>query len=412
MSTASRRLASLTAIDCQGFAGSFGLGVVQAGFTLVGKREMPGGFGVYNCEVNRHLLGHHWQTEEVDPVEWTPYRVNLVFGNPPCSGFSTLSPKAFRGMDSKINECMWAFADYAARCQPEVAIFESVQAAFKKGQPLMQALRERVEQRTRRRWFLHHVLHNALSVGGCAMRKRYFWVISQVPFGLELPEPALVPSLGSVLGDLLNLPFTYEPQLYNGDSVGWWAREKRTRDGTVDGHQLYESNYVKKSLEMITPDTGPWEQGQRLQQRMKIYYDLYGDLPDSWERRKTNLINADFWCGASQLTRWRWDEPARVITGAGLDSVLHPLRDRSLTHREVARIMGYPDTWQIHTFGDQKASIRQTWGKQIPRECGNWIAGWARSAILGEPGPYRGEKIGEREYLVDVTNNWKSAKVV
>jgi len=34
------------AVDCQGFAGGFTLGMVQAGFHLVGKREMKAGFGV------------------------------------------------------------------------------------------------------------------------------------------------------------------------------------------------------------------------------------------------------------------------------------------------------------------------------------------------------------------------------
>lgn len=63
------------------------LGVVQAGFELVGKREMPGGFGVANCAANKHVLGHNWQAEVCVPEGWTPVRdAHLLFGNPPCSG--------------------------------------------------------------------------------------------------------------------------------------------------------------------------------------------------------------------------------------------------------------------------------------------------------------------------------------
>src|ERR1035437_767860 len=58
---------TLDAIDCQGFAGGFTLGAVQAGFRLVGKREHPGAFGVASCEANRHLLGNDWQTEVSEP---------------------------------------------------------------------------------------------------------------------------------------------------------------------------------------------------------------------------------------------------------------------------------------------------------------------------------------------------------
>lgn len=76
-----------SAVDVMGFAGGFTLGVVQAGFKLIGKRELPGGFGVANCEANRHLLGDSWQTEVGQERSWTPVRdAQLLFGNPPCSG--------------------------------------------------------------------------------------------------------------------------------------------------------------------------------------------------------------------------------------------------------------------------------------------------------------------------------------
>src|SRR3954468_937403 len=101
-------------VDALGFAGGFTLGMVQAGFELVGKRELRGGFGVANCEANRHLLGDSWHAEATDHERWTVPRegAELVFGNPPCSGFSVMSAKEFRGADSKINHCMWAFVDY------------------------------------------------------------------------------------------------------------------------------------------------------------------------------------------------------------------------------------------------------------------------------------------------------------
>src|SRR3954468_14092101 len=131
----------MQAIDVEGFAGGLTLGVVQAGFELAGKRELPGGFGVHSCEANRHLLGYKWNSQVAADYEWTPKQVPLVFGNPPCSGFSLMSASAFRGVNSKINSCMWALVGYAARCSPEIVIMESVQQAFTQGRPLMQQLR-------------------------------------------------------------------------------------------------------------------------------------------------------------------------------------------------------------------------------------------------------------------------------
>lgn len=72
-------------VDCQGFAGGFTLGMVQAGWRLVGKREMAGGFGVENCEANRHLLGDDWRTQIGDYDTWEVVPAQAVIGNPPCS---------------------------------------------------------------------------------------------------------------------------------------------------------------------------------------------------------------------------------------------------------------------------------------------------------------------------------------
>jgi site-specific DNA-cytosine methylase len=73
------------AIDVMGFAGGFTLGMTQAGFELAGKRELPGGFGVANCEANRHLLGDKWQTQVGHAESWEVIDgVDVVFGNPPC----------------------------------------------------------------------------------------------------------------------------------------------------------------------------------------------------------------------------------------------------------------------------------------------------------------------------------------
>lgn len=73
-------------VDTMGFAGGFTLGAVQAGFRLIAKCELPGGFGVANCEANRELLGHDWQSHVGPPDSWeVMHDAQAVFGNPPCS---------------------------------------------------------------------------------------------------------------------------------------------------------------------------------------------------------------------------------------------------------------------------------------------------------------------------------------
>ena len=76
----------MKAIDVYGFAGGFTLGIVQAGFELIAKKENLQGFGVANCEANRHLLGNNWKAQKSPAIQWEVMSdAQVVLGNPPCS---------------------------------------------------------------------------------------------------------------------------------------------------------------------------------------------------------------------------------------------------------------------------------------------------------------------------------------
>ena len=393
------------AVDCQGFAGGFTLGMVQAGFKLVGKKEMKGGFGVANCEANRVLLGDDWESEvsKGEGEDWTPIPAHVVFGNPPCSGFSLLSRQDFRGADSPVNSCMWAFEWFVARTMPYIAVFESVGQAFSEkggGQDLMRALREKLEVDTGVQWSLHHVLHNNASLGGAAIRKRYFWVVSRIPFGIDPVEIHRVPTLLDVIGDLQGLESTWERQPYRRPP-SWWARPRRSHTGTVDGVQWRRTPAIGRALDLLEPEGMEWGQKEIVSKVAKRYFERHGCLPASWgQHMEEKLVAKDWMMGFNQLIRWRGDKMARVITGGGLDLVMHPLEDRTLTHREVARIQGFPDEWRILPLRDA-SGLRLTWGKGIPVDAGRWIGTWIHRALEGNPSDYPGEPMGDREWVYD-----------
>lgn len=402
-------------VDCQCFAGGFTLGMVQAGFELAGKREMKGGFGVANCEANRHLLGSTWQTEAVDPSQWTVPEgdVHVVAGNPPCSGFSVMSSKEFRGADSKINHCMWAFVEYAARVRPIIAVFESVQLACREGdgRQLMQALRADLEERTGLSYHLYHVKHNAYSVGGSAMRKRYFWLVSQIPFGIEEPGITRYPTLNEVIGDLRNLPTQWEAQPYDDTEVSWWATSRRN-DGlngvpgqTVDGHIGTSSPLHDRIGELI--EWAGMRPRESIQNALRRCYEEHGSLPPAWKHNEAKFVANDFFHGFTAPCRWDGEYPTRVITGAALGTVIHPTLDRTITHREAARILGFPDDWLINPLKGV-GGLNLTWGKGITVDCGSWIGEWIKKALDGEPGSHVGEVIGDRESMIDCTNTWQT----
>lgn len=392
---------TIRAVDCQGFAGGFTLGTVQAGLTLVAKREMQGGFGVANCEANRHLLGYDWTSESVDPLTWSapPGGAEVVFGNPPCSGFSGLSSKEFRGMNSPINECMWAFVEYAAKVKPLIAVFESVRAAYSKGRPLMRDLRARLEARTGLLWNLHHVVHDAYALGGPAIRRRYFWVASRIPFGVEYPELPFAPTLHDAIGDLETLELTLKAQPYTSPPTRW-SSARRALSNVVDGHVVLNNPHAKRLADLAAMIG--WRPGHSIGEESRRCYETHGTLPESWRGTQQHIIERNFDFGFSGTARWPYDAPARVVTGAGPNIAVHPALDRTLTHRETARILGFPDDWLIEPLRNVPG-LASTWGKGITVDAGRWIATWIGRSIEGEPGEQPWVQVGNRELEVVIS---------
>lgn len=417
-------MTKIDAVDCQSFAGGFTLGTVQAGFQLRGKREMPGGFGVPSTSANgRHLTPNDpGQMERItqvsDAEEWEPVPVPYVFGNPPCSGFSLLSHKDFRGADSPINACMWAFAEYAAKChnllpatEPVIAVFESVQPAYTQGRSLMQRLRALMESKTGRTYNLTHVLHNSRSLGGCAERKRYFAVFSTFDLRIDEPDPLNpltgpidhLPTLRESIGDLEGLYRTYERQPYRRPAVHQYAARLRSRDGAVDGHFARTNPALARAYDLVED----WAEGENISMVARRYYQKHGRLPASWQHQADKLIAKDFQMGFYQLHRWKYDSNARVVTGAGTTCVLHPTEPRSLSQRECVRIQGFPDDWVIRPLRSISAAP-MFWGKGIPVNVGLWMSTWVRRHLEDSPGDNRGEQVGEREVVFNYTNVHRS----
>lgn len=447
-------------IDVHGFGGGFTLGAVQVGFELEAKFSREVGFGVFNTLGNRHMLPGPWESIAGLPSTWEVRDADVIIGNPPCSGFSTLtSSKKAKGDDAAVNDYMWELIHYAARVKPRIVMWESVQQTFRQGLGLMRRLHDTLEAESGKLYDLYHVLHNNASLGGVSIRRRYFWVAVEhgLPYGVEscvvLPDGTTrqldrVPTFGDMLRDLEPLAMTLAEQPYRGVTckcqdntrllvrdtlqcrcaqhgninvagASWWTREQ-IHDGTgaVDGHSTFYSPSLRRMLDlMYQPELNeqgvPWEEGERLADVLVKYYARHGNLPPSWrypttepdpdhpgEIRKTTkdvrLISTKFNLGHHQQVRWRADRMAKVVTGGAVHSVIHPHLPRTLTQREVARVQGFPDAWKIWPVRNAP-DLGPGWGKGVPVQAGRWGALWAKQALLEQPGSITGRPLAEHD---------------
>lgn len=383
----------MKAVDVMGFAGSFAAGVDQAGFDIVAKRE-PAKFKGFGMEST--LYNMPWiEGQLANPEDWDlpSEQVELVYGCPPCSGFSQLSHAntlihgAKVGPDAEINECMVWLVDYAARVKPQVVILESVGVAFKSGREWMEGLWERLVDRSGVDYYLTHVNMNNAWVGGDVIRPRYFMVAHRDPFGVGL-EFVAPRSAAEVLADL--------PAETDDVDLDW-------------GHLNIGTSGVKRFIEtmkVLRARDRVWRPGTRLPDNLEGL-ELDPELLALWRRTDGKISErAEEWFRKRGLPpqavyshyfstdpfstyRWNPDRPFGVIVAASLDRAIHPVHDRPLTFREAARFMSIPDNWSLRSLVARGAGAEL--GKAVTSAAGKWIAHWAKMSIEGTPGPFAGE---------------------
>jgi len=397
-------------IDCQCFAGGLTYSTVAEGFHLVGKREHDQGFGVQRVEANRHILGNDWETEACDPNEWTAKNVTLVIGNPPCSGFSTLNTSKNRGINSPVNECMRDFVRFAGRCRPPFIVMESVQQAYSKGRELMLQLRDIANEVASCQYTLYHVLHSCAALGGPQLRKRYFMVLSRLPFGVHHEGIAQMTPGIDWIRDLQPSKLQWEPQGYSaeaGNKDAFRLRNEVPHDG-FDGHITADRTYfnqINKTASLV-----PWKEGELLGDaldRLKDNGYTFEDVGmEPHKALRLILYDSLGGMGGHSCVRVKSDRAWPVVDGSSMGKHVHPLEPRLLTYRETSRLMGMPDGWQLKVCKDYP-SISHVWfGKGVTTWCGRWITKWVRHALKDEPGDMTGEEIGERERLINITNRF------
>jgi site-specific DNA-cytosine methylase len=378
-----------------GFAGGFAVGVDQAGFDIISKREPDkfNGFGMPQV-----LYNMPWVDGQVAaPEDWDgPLEpdIDLVYGCPPCSGFSQLSfintvtAGAVVGPDAPINECMTWFVDYVARVKPEVSVMESVAVAFKNGKEFMEALWERLREQSGEDYYLTHVVMNNSLIGGDVIRPRYFMVAHRQPFGvgLEFVEPR---TMIQVIGDL--------PKADEWDDPDW---AHHTIRGTAVDRWRDTFKWLKKNGRR-------WREGSRLPDNVEgLEPPPFWLRPDGQilRRNKTGFPVLSHWYSSDPFATYRWtaDKPFGVIVGDSLNRAMHPTAPRPITFREAARLVSLPDDWSLRTL--VQANSGAELGKAVTSAAGKWIAHWARMSIEGTPGEYAGvaQDYDDRIRVIDV----------
>ena len=267
----------------------------------------------------------------------------VVFGGPPCQGFSTSNQRT-RTASNKKNWMFQAFVAFVKRTKPAWVIFENVRGILEtEGGLFARQIRKDLENLGYR---CSQGLLNAADFGVPQARNRFF-IIGRLdaeppvlPIGGHLP----IITVEEALHDLpvLTNGATKSIMPYRGDASSNYARQMRGELDRCSGH------IVSRNAESIVerypyiPPGGNWA-------------DIPEEMMGSYKDRTR--------CHTGIYRRLDPRRPSIVIGNFRKNMLIHPFEHRGLSVREAARLQSFPDHFVFKgTIGLQQQQV----GNAVP----------------------------------------------
>lgn len=271
-------------------------------------------YGVFQDDIRKFEKVHLGSCEPI-----------VLFGGPPCQGFSTSNQKT----RTKSNENNWLFEEFLRvikMYEPEWVVFENVKGILEteKGLFVIKIL-EKLESLG---YTTSQAILNAVDFGIPQKRSRFFIVGSKS--GVKFIFPDKVEGTVSVQDAIRDLPALKNGasscfENYSKTAPSKYA--KKLRAGNKIG---CHNNLVTRNSDLIIeryrhiPQGGNWE-----------------NIPDEL---MTNYKDKSR-CHTGIYRRLEKEKPSVVIGNYRKNMLIHPEHDRGLSVREAARIQSFPDSY-------------------------------------------------------------------
>jgi DNA (cytosine-5)-methyltransferase 1 len=263
---------------------------------------------------------------------------DVVIGGPPCQGFSLLNKKR----DGDARRALWEpYLDIAVRSGARVFIMENVAELYRS--PELVAIRARAKREGFR---TEAAILNTADYGAPQTRRRT--IVIGWKAGLWSPEFPPLPT-HSEPGKNSNLPAWRTVREAIGD-LPPPTRDEIEGDAPLNLH--IKRNPTGKSLTRYkaVPPGG---------NRFDLQRNAPELTPDCWIKKTsggTDLFGRLWWDRPSVTIRTEFYKPEK-------GRYLHPEQHRPITHREAARLMGFPDDFR---FCGTKVEIARQIGNAVP----------------------------------------------
>ncbi|EOP32287.1 DNA cytosine methyltransferase [Bacillus cereus] len=303
-------------------SGVFDFGFQNEGFDIVFAIEKDeDAVKTYRQNLGGHITCHDITTYPKENIPNAP----IIIGGPPCQGFSNANRKT-NFLDNPNNKLLKNFIDIVKNTKNcQLFILENVPQLLTVGNG---AFKNEILKQLSDFDISYGVLNSA-HFGNAQIRNRSIFIGSKIGH-IDLPVP------------------TYEEN--------WFKTVRQAFKGLHDNIPN-QKDFSKPKLETI--------------ERMK-HVPEGGNIFDIPKEIRPKGVHSNMY------KRLAWDEPSITIANPRKAVITHPFKDRILSIRECARLLGLPDSF---TFKGKLASMQQQVANAVPVELGKAIARRVKQAI-------------------------------
>lgn len=340
----------LKAVSLFSGAGGMDVGFENAGVQIVFANElMKEAAETYEANHTRGIMLNDDIYNIMDGLDKFK-GVDLVFGGPPCQGFSVAGKMDLNDERSKL---ILVFLDVVEKIQPKAFVMENVKAlgVLKKWEPVRKIYLERARE------LGYHCMPfvlNAAEYGVPQKRERVFFIGIK-----ETPDPFFEHRMMGLIEKQKEKAPAIRDLLYPLGRAG----TERNPDTCTAKITFAVHPVMRKS-----PYAGMYFNGQG----RPINVDGYSNtLPASMGGNKTPFLDEDYLYGDAK-SDWVVDYHRELASGSTVPEFRNaPSRLRRITIKEAAKIQTFPDDY---IFSGKKSKIYTQIGNAVPCKLAEAVA--------------------------------------
>jgi DNA (cytosine-5)-methyltransferase 1 len=328
----------LTSLDLFAGAGGFSLGMQKSGIKVVAAVEHDR-FAALTYKANHFSSVLH----ERDILTISDFEiaqmfggVDIIFGGPPCQGFSVAGPAQYGLTDSR-NELLFEFLRFARIIKPQFIVVENVKGVLNGRIGSRRGALTLLGEALKEVGYTYQIKRVMASKWGVPQRRERVFLLCRKHgkfLTTLLDVPPCIPQVSAweAMSDL--------PQIVAGSA------QELAYAYRCDPQNSFQ-RYVREGSESVQ-NHEPMRHSQRILQRLSAIKagQSLKDVSSEFGQRKRNSDDID------KTVRYKMncyrlepDIPAITLPANFQTIHVHPFLDRMLTAREGARLQGFPDQY-------------------------------------------------------------------